>query len=101
MTMMEDLYENIKILSHKHTVPAGAVDFYDISDVIVQLAKARTFFTRHYAWCIPDRNMISALTHFLEDKTVLSVGAGNGLVEHLLQQSGVDVIATDRKDKRN
>lgn len=59
----------------------------------------RREFIRNFGWCIPDARMIEEVAHFIGDRRALSVGAGRALVELLLHDRGVNIVATDSFDE--
>src|SRR5689334_15877321 len=55
--------------------------------------RRRDSYIKKYGWCIPDLQTITKLATYIGEQSVLSVGAGNALVEFLLREEGVSVIA--------
>jgi hypothetical protein len=62
----------------------------------------RDVFTTFFAWAVPSRDAIDAITEFTSDISgpIVEVGAGRGLWAHLLQLNGVDMIPTDLEPAR-
>lgn len=65
-------------------------NYYDFSEL-----PRRDYFTKNYGWAIPDKNAIEKIRKFVGSATILSVAAGRGLWEKLMQDIGIQVIATD------
>lgn len=59
-----------------------------------QSARRRTFIAA-YAYAVPTRETIEAITHFFAGYRVLEVCAGSGLWARLLTAEGADIVATD------
>lgn len=64
------------------------------------LSDVRSMFERQFGWAIPSRRAIRVLTHFLQDKRTLEVGAGKALYAYLLRLFDMDLIVTDSALKR-
>lgn len=54
----------------------------------------RDYFIGNYGWSVPTQSVITKLKGFVGNDTVLSVGSGYGLWPKLLEEEGIDVIAT-------
>lgn len=54
----------------------------------------RDYFINNYGWSVPVQSAITKLKGFVGDNTVLSVGSGYGLWSKLLQDAGINVVAT-------
>ena len=55
----------------------------------------RKYFTKHYAWAVPNKTAIQKIKKFAKKEQILEVGTGLGLWAYLLQEAGANVIATD------
>jgi hypothetical protein len=65
--------------------------------------KNRRYFTKHYAWAIPNKTAIIKIKKFAKKEKILEVGAGLGLWAYLLQEANANIVATDDfswKDKK-
>lgn len=60
----------------------------------------REYFSKHLAWAVPSKEAIQKIKEFVGGLRVLEIGAGLGLWAKLLQDEGVDIIATDSVAKR-
>ncbi len=61
----------------------------------------RDYFIKNYGWSVPTEEAIIKLKGFIGNDTVLSVGSGNGLWSKLLQDIGVNAIATTKIEENN
>ena len=52
------------------------------------------YFWKRYGFILPDKHSIENIKEFA-DETILEIGSGTGLYAKLLQNNGVNVIATD------
>lgn len=52
-------------------------------------------FARYYSWAIVPPNVILEIADFIGSDKCLSTGSGTGFIESLLENAGVDIIATD------
>lgn len=55
----------------------------------------RKSFVANYSWAVPTRQAIQKLCDRVGRRSVLEVGAGNGLWAYLLAKHGVSIVATD------
>jgi hypothetical protein len=55
----------------------------------------RGYFTKHYAWAVPNKTAIKKIKKFAQKEQILEVGAGSGLWAYLLREAGANIIATD------
>ncbi|NHJ86440.1 MAG: class I SAM-dependent methyltransferase, partial [Asgard group archaeon] len=55
----------------------------------------RQNFTQNYAWAVPTRQAIAKLQEFVGNDQVLEVGAGKGAWAKLIQDAGINLVATD------
>lgn len=58
----------------------------------------REYFTQNYGWSVPSEDSMQELKNFIGNDTVLEVGAGYGLWAKLMQEIGVKIIPTTRKN---
>ena len=79
---LNEIYETLKTLYPTFT------DTYSSATV-------RPSFTYMISWAIPNEMSIDAIKEIACDRTILSIGSGNGLWEHLMTLAGLKVIATD------
>jgi len=61
----------------------------------------RDYFIKNYGWSVPTKEAIETLKNFIGNDTVLSVGSGYGLWSKLLQEIGVNAIATTRISEKD
>ena len=54
----------------------------------------RDYFVSNYGWSVPSEKPLEKLKTFIGNNTVLDVGSGYGLWARLLQNEGINVIAT-------
>jgi hypothetical protein len=60
----------------------------------------RDLFVNKYSWAVPSKEAIQKMVTFIGTDKCVETGAGSGLWSHLLQLSGVDIIATDDKSEK-
>ena len=92
--------DTVKVDSPKPTTQASTAE--EVAMVIASLnlreefSFRRLIFCKNYSWAIPTPNAIDRLVEFFAGKgMILSVGAGRGLWERILEDRGLRVIATD------
>jgi len=59
-------------------------------------SQRRDYFIHNYGWSVPTQEAITELKKFIGNDTVLSIGSGYGLWAKLLQNIGINAIATTR-----
>ena len=59
------------------------------------MSRTRSEFVYYVSWAMPDSNVISAITEFSTDKTIVEIAAGHGYWAALLRHGPNKVIATD------
>lgn len=57
--------------------------------------KRRDAFVKRFSWAVPSQAAIDAIHSFVDSAQVVEINAGRGLWTHLLEQAGVNIIATD------
>jgi hypothetical protein len=57
----------------------------------------RDYFVSNYGWSVPTEDITTKLAQFIGNDTVLEVGSGYGLWSKLLNDMGVNTIATTRR----
>jgi len=55
----------------------------------------RDQYIQDYGWSVPNEESIDKLVEFINNDSVLEIGAGYGLWAKLLQEKGVNITATD------
>jgi len=86
------------ILSHMEKVPESLVSEIQKflgPDLAQKNIYRRPNFTKYYSWAVPCREALIEIKKFVENDKCLEVGSG--LWAHLLQLSGIDIVATDNK----
>lgn len=71
-----------------------------LSNVMDNYKKCRTesdykLYIGKYGYTVPTDVMINKMIEFIDNRSVLEIGAGYGLVSYLLKLKGVNIIATD------
>lgn len=90
-----DLYDRIKLLGPRLS-PNALPDFEYVRTEFLR----RDVYTKICGRCVPTKETIDVLSEFIDTQTVLSIGAGLGLIERLLKDRGHNVVATDLYDPK-
>ncbi len=56
------------------------------------------FWRKHFGYNIIDHDLFNSVYNFIGDKNVLSIMAGNGLLEYLLKLKNIDITITTKFD---
>ncbi len=112
-----DLLASLKLLMQKHHVKQPTEDIHwetlgmlrtaiarndpdlkEIERILLEMGPGRSprdFFTDNVSWAVPSASVVEDIATFFGPRPVVSVGAGLGLWERLLEIAGCFIFATD------
>lgn len=59
------------------------------------IRKKSLMFVAKYGYIYPTKELIDILARLINNKKVLEIGSGYGIISHILKMRGIDIIATD------
>ena len=89
-----DLYNIENLLMSKNTDKLHSYT-KSLSNNCSYISRIRNEFVKYVSWAMPNSDVISTITEFSINKTIVEIASGHGYWAALLRHRGTKVIATD------